>query len=55
MKPPKIKLTVAVMPKDNAIKAGEAALAKFAHHPPSPVGAPHAKMERPKGGHGPKN
>jgi hypothetical protein len=48
-----IKIAIKMpMPVSRAVKAGQAAAA-FAHHPPAIK--EEAKMERPRGGKGPKN
>jgi hypothetical protein len=56
MKMPKmnVKITAPAMPMDNAVKAGMAKLAQFAHHAPV-IQKGREKMERPHGGKGPHN
>lgn len=55
MKPPKMPKMGFTLPTDRAVKAGQAyGGTPFAYHPPS-VPKAHEKMDRPHGGHGPKN
>lgn len=54
MKPPK-PFKMPSLPTDKAVKAGQAhGGSAFAYHPPT-VPRAHEKMDRPHGGHGPKN
>jgi hypothetical protein len=53
MKSPRIRIAIK-MPMPTPGRALKAGLAQFAHHPPADVGGP-KRMERPRGGKGPKN
>ena len=52
---PAITIKMPLPKPGRAVKAGQEAIASFAHHAPSPFVGVVTRMARPKGGKGPRN